>query len=143
MISEDTYVFLRVFSDGTAEYQLSKFSNAENNKVPPIRKAMTQSEFIKIESSVNDPKLTKVGPRYGVNFALDTSTEWIIKIRRPRAPQITHILEFAPSLAKTMKGPYPDALLRLGCNVLGLRAQLSGEPVSLDNQCKGVLDSSK
>jgi hypothetical protein len=90
---------------GRSQFEVSKFGNAENNKVPPIRKAMTQSEFTKIESSVNDSKLTKVGPRYGVNFALDTSTEWMIKIRRPRAPQIIHILEFAPSLAKTMKGP--------------------------------------
>jgi hypothetical protein len=57
------------------------------------------------------------------------------------APALT--LEFSPGLARTMKHPYPDALVKLGCNIEKLRAGLSGESNFPDSECKRVLRSDK
>jgi hypothetical protein len=62
--------------------------------------------------------------RYAI---VDTSTEWTIKIQRPGQAQTIQVLEFSPGLARTMKHPYPDALVKLACNIEKLRAGLSGE----------------
>ena len=57
MASEDRYVYLRVFSDSTAEYQPSKHSNSEKKELLVVKKALTQDEFIRIKSVVSEPKL--------------------------------------------------------------------------------------
>jgi hypothetical protein len=139
MASEDTYVYLRVFSDGTAECQSRNHSNSAA-KERPTMKTLTQNEFFQITSVVSNPKLTKVGPRYETRYAIvDTSTEWTIKIQRPGQPQVIQVLEFAPALARIRKHPYPNALVKLGCNIEKLRDQVSGESSSLDSECKRVL----
>ena len=140
MASEDTYVYLRVFSDGTAEYQSRNHSNSEAKEPLTIMKTLSQNEFFQITSVVRNPKLAKVGPRYERRYAIvDTSTEWTIKIQRPGQPQIIQVLEFAPGLARIMKHPYPDALVKLGCNIENLRDQVSGEPSFPDSECKRIL----
>ena len=140
MASEDTYVYLRVFSDRTAEFQPSRHGNSEEKELPAIKKTLTQDEFIRITSVVSEPKLATVGPKYETRYAIvDTSTEWTIKIQRPVQAQTIQVLEFSPGLAKTMKHPYPDALVKLGCNIEKLRAALSGESNFPDSECKRVL----
>jgi hypothetical protein len=139
MASEDTYVYLRVFSDRTAEFQ-PRHGNSEKQELPAIKKTLTRDEFIPIKSAVSDPKLATVGPKYETRYAIvDTWTEWTIKIQRQGQPQIIQVLEFSPSLARTMKHPYPDALVKLGCNIEKLRADVSGESNRLDSECKRVL----
>jgi hypothetical protein len=142
MASEDRYVYLylRVFSDSTAECQSLKHSNSEKKELLTVKKALTQDEFIRIKSVVSEPKLAAVGPKYETRYAIvDTSTEWTIKIQRPGQPQIIQVLEFSPGLARTMKHPYPDPLVKLGCNIEKLRADVSGESNTLDSECKRVL----
>lgn len=137
----DRYVYLRVFSDGTAECQSSTRSAAEPKESPTIKKkTLTQDEFIQIKRAVNAPKLAKVGPKYETWYAIvDASLRWTIKIPRPGQSQIIEVLEFSPALTKTMKHPYPDALVKLGCNIEKLRDDVSGEPHSLDSECQRVL----
>jgi hypothetical protein len=138
--SNDTYIYLRVWSDRTAEFQALKDRNSEKKDFPIIKKSLAQDEFMQVKSLLSDPKLARVGPRYETRYAIvDTSTEWVIKIPRPGRPQIIQILEFSPGLARTMKHPYPDALVKLGCGVQNLRAELSGERDSLDHECKRVI----
>jgi hypothetical protein len=66
-------------------------------------------------------------------------TEWTIKIQRPGLAQTIQVLEFSPALAKRMKHPYPDALVKLGCNIEKLRADVYGESSPLDSECQKVL----
>ncbi len=140
MASENTYVYLRVFSDRTAEFQPSRHGNSEKKELPAIKKTLTQDEFIRITSVLSEPKLATVGPKYETRYAIvDTSTEWTIKIQRPGQAQTIQVLEFSPGLARTMKHPYPDALVKLGCNIGKLRAALSGESNFPDSECKRVL----
>jgi hypothetical protein len=144
MKSEDTYVYLRVFSDRVAECQFSKQSNTENKELPAVKKTLTQNEFIRIESVISDPKLANLEPKYETQYAVvDFSTDWTIKIQHTAGePQIIRVLEFSPGLAKTMKHPYPDALVKLGCTIKKLRADVSGESISLDDECQRVLGTS-
>jgi len=138
--SADKYVYLRVFSDVTAEIQPSNYSDAETKERPTIKKTLTQDEFVQIKSVVDTPKLANVGPKFETRYAIvDTWTEWRIKIQRPGQPQVIEVLEFSPGLAGTMKHPYPDALVKLGCSIKKLRADVSGESALLDGECQRVL----
>ena len=142
MASQGTYVYLRLFSDRTAESQPLNHSDSEAKESPTIKMTLTQNDFAQIRSVVGNPKLAKVGHRYETRYAIvDTSTEWTIKIQRPEQSQIIQVLEFAPDLAKVMRHPYPEALLRLGCNIENLRNQVTGESYSPDDECKRVLAS--
>jgi hypothetical protein len=144
MGSEDRYVYLRVFSDRTAECQSSKHSDAENKELTVFKKTLTQNEFIWIKSVVSDPKLSNLGPKYETRYAIvDSSTEWTIEIRRTTGePQVIRVQEFSPGLAKTMKHPSPDVLVKLGCSIKKSRAAVSGESISLDDECQRVLGTS-
>jgi hypothetical protein len=135
--SRNPYVYLRVFSDGAAECQSSHGDN------PTIKKTLTQDEFVQIKSVLRNPKLARVGPRYESRYAvLDSATEWTIKIQRPGEPQVIQVVEFFPWLGKQMKHPYPDALVKLGCSIEKLRADVSGESIPLDRECQRVLGAS-
>jgi len=144
MKSEDTYVYLRVFSDRTAECEFSRLSNTENKEHPAVTKTLTQNEFNRIESVMSDPKLANLEPKYETQYAVVySSTEWTIKIQQTAGePQIIRVLEFSPGLARMMKHPYPDALVKLGCSIKKLRADVSGESISLDDECQKVLGTS-
>jgi hypothetical protein len=140
MASEDTYVYLRVFSDGTAECQSTTHGNSEKGGFLTVKKTLTRDEFTRIKSVMAEPKLAALGPKYETRYAIiDTSTEWTIKIQRSGQPQIIQVLEFSPGLARTMKHPYPDALVKLGCNIQKVRADVSSESNTVDSECKRVL----
>ncbi|HKW62841.1 MAG TPA: hypothetical protein VJN89_09875 [Candidatus Acidoferrum sp.] len=131
------YLLLRVFTDGLAECESSKPSDPEH---VASKKLLTKDEYARIKSIVVDPELAKVGRRYETWYAVvDTSTEWEIEIQRAGQTQVIQVLNFSPDLTKLMKHPYPDALVKLGCNVEKLRSDVLGDSPSLDNECKKVL----
>src|SRR6266481_8003105 len=102
MASEERYVYLRVFSDGTAEYQSSKHSDGVQNDLPVIRKTLRQDEFKRIRSILSEPRLAAVGPEYATRYAIvDSWTEWTVKIQRSGQTQSIQVLEFSPGLART------------------------------------------
>jgi len=93
---------------------------------------------------VSEPQLAAVKRKYETRYAIvDTWTEWTIEIQPPGQPQIIQVLEFSPGLARTMKHPYPDALVKLGCNIEKLRADVSGESNRLDSEFTRVLETPK
>jgi hypothetical protein len=140
MASEDRYVYLRAFSDGTAEYQSAKRSDAVQSDLPVMKKTLTQDEFNRIRSILSEPRLAALRPKYATRYAIvDSWTEWTVKIKRSGQTQSIQVLEFSPGLARIMKHPYPDALVRLGCNIEKLRADVSGESDSLHSDCKKAL----
>jgi hypothetical protein len=135
-------VYLRVCSDGTAEFQSSTPSNSDKAEAVSVRKTLNQDDFLRIKSAASDPKLTAVGPEYGTRYVImDNSTQWTITVQRPRKPKIINVWEFSPDFAKTLKRPYPDALVNLGCNIQKIRADVSGESIPVDPECKRFLGS--
>lgn len=136
--SEHRYVYLRVFSNGTAEWQSR---SSENKDQCSTRTALTKEQFQRIKSVVGDPKLAHLGPRYETRYAIvDSWTEWKIQVHQARQSLVIQVLEFSPGLAKAMKHPYPDALVKLGCTVESTRAEVSGETLS-HGECKKVLQA--
>jgi hypothetical protein len=142
MASETKYVYLNVFSDGTAEYQSSRINPSGKEEFLTFKKTLTQDEFIRITLALSEPKVGALRPRYETRYAIvDTWTEWALNIHHEGKLQVIHVLEFSPGLAKEMKHPYPTALVTLGCNIQKLRADVSGEPSFLDSECVTVLAS--
>ena len=136
---EHRYLYLRVFSNGTAEWQSR---NPKNKEQAATRAGLTKEQFKRIKSVVDDPKLANVEPSYETKYAVvDSWTEWKIKVQRPGQSQVIQVLEFSPGLAKVMKHPYPGALVKLGCALMSTRAEVSGEALSLHGECKKVLQA--
>jgi hypothetical protein len=132
---EHSYLYLRVFSDGSAECQASTPS-ARVKDQPTTTKPLAKDEFSRIKSIVDDQKLAGLAPKYETKYAaVDSWTEWKIEIHGSGRMQIIQVLEFSPSLAKTMKHPYPEALVELGCSVEKARAELTGETTLFDSKC--------
>lgn len=142
--TEHRYMYLRVFSDGTAECQLSAPTDAKNKEPAILRKTLTKDEFTRIKSAAYEPALANVGSKYETKYAIvDSWTEWKIELHRSGQTQTIQVLEFSPGLAETMKHPYPDALVKLGCTLKKTRAAVSGEPPSHDYECEKVLGAEK
>ena len=142
LASEDAYLYLRVFSDGTAECH--SVVNGEKKEIRSFKKTLTQDEFTQVKSVVGNPKLARVKPKYETRYAIvDTYTEWKITIQRRGQSQVIHILEFSPGLAKIMKHPYPEALVKLGCSARKLRDDVLGQPSYFDSECRRVLGISQ
>jgi hypothetical protein len=136
--AERTYLYLRVLSNGMAEWQTSK---AAEKELATRSKALTKDDFLRIKSILDDPRLKKLGPKYETRFAVvDSWTTWKVQIARKGHSRNIEILEFSPDLAKTLKSPYPDVLVKLGCTFKRLRADVSEEPPSLDKTCEEVFD---
>jgi hypothetical protein len=134
--AERTYLYLRVFSDGMAEWQSSKTAVADK-ELPTRSKALAKDDFLRIKSILADPRLKKLGPKYETRFAIvDSWTTWKVQIGRKEHSRGIQILEFSPDLAKTLKSPYPDDLVKLGCTFKKLRADISEEPPSSDKTCE-------
>jgi hypothetical protein len=142
--TEHNYVYLRVFTDGTAKGQPSAPSNAKNAGPTILRKNLSQDEFTRIKSVAHEPALAKVGSKYETKYGVvDSWTEWKIELRRSGQTQTIRVMQFSPGLAKTMKHPYPEALVKLGCAVKKTRADVFGELPSLDYECAKVLGAKK
>lgn len=126
--TENSYLYLRVFSNGLAEWQSSRF--IAGKKGPSTNsQIMKTDDFLRIKSVLDDPRLQKLKQGYDTRFAaIDSWTTWKVAIPRKNVPQTIQITEFSPDLANAMKSPYPDALVNLGCALKTLRSQVSGAP---------------
>lgn len=127
-----------MFSNAAAEWQSG---SPEDKEKGATRTALTKEQFLRIKSVADDPKLAHLGPRYETKYAIvDSWTEWKIEVHQARQSQVIQVLEFSPGVAKAMKHPYPDALVKLGCTLESTRAEVSGETLP-DSECKKVLQA--
>jgi hypothetical protein len=140
MESDYGYLYLRVFSDSTAEYQPRHAVAGGSGGLVTLTKKLAQDDFENLESVLHDRSLAKLSGPYESQFAiLDSWTEWEIKMQNRGQPRAITVLEFSPGLAKAVKHPYPGALVKLGCTLGKLRSDVSGEPLFLDDGCTKVL----
>ena len=106
-------VYLRVFSDGTAECHALRDGH-EPHVVK--RKTLTPDELSKLKAVLENPELLNVQKRYELlNLVIDSWTEWNIAIPRDVDTQRIQVLNFSPGSQGEKKKPYPDALVKLGC----------------------------
>jgi|HubBroStandDraft_6_1064221.scaffolds.fasta_scaffold319127_1 hypothetical protein len=118
-------IYLRLFSDGTAECQTRKFTAREdlstkNATLPP-------KEFAEIRAVLNKPGLRGVKGRYEhPRVVFDSWMEW--ELRAPDS-QLTQDVTISFGPATQQLRTYPEALATLGCQIIKIRAELCGDKI--------------
>jgi len=124
----ETLVYLRVFSDGSAEAHPMRDVDfrklaLKTASIPPNELA-TLREFL---GSSNVQHLDAKYERYWGN--VDFGYTWQITIAQGGSQKSMVLENFQPFLARAKKKPYPAELERLGCFVWKLRTNVTGEPL--------------
>jgi hypothetical protein len=139
-------VYLRVFSDGTAECHTVRYTGDEVGTVK--KEKLSQEELGKLEALINGPELMNVKKRYELMYTvLDSWMEWNIKVPHKGGAQKIQVLDFSPGAAREKNQPYPDALVKLGCSIWKFRYEVYGDehaylkPDYLLDDCKKALET--
>ncbi len=130
-------VYLRVYADGTAECHTEKYWDE-----PDVVKSKTLAaqDFEKLKRLLEEPALSTVQHRYERPYqVVDSWMEWNIKVQHDGHTQTIQVAGFSPSAARERNQPYPDILLKLGCSVQGLRADVYGDAPPETEDCKAAL----
>jgi hypothetical protein len=123
-------LYLRVFSDGTAECHTEKFSGEEKDVTK--RKVLGTKEFEKLKAVINEPNFRDIKKRYELNHpVVDSWMEWTITVQHPNGVQRIQVLNFSPVSEVYKNQAYPDALVKLGCSILKIREEVLRRPVRL------------
>lgn len=136
------YLYLRVFSDRSAEAQtLTRRTVIDKAVVADLKTRLTQNAFTEILHLTEDPEILKLDALYRqrIGIVLDVFTSWKIKIRRTDSEQKVEVIAFAPEEARLRHRPYPEPLVKLGCTIEKIRSETIGESAELDNECRRVL----
>jgi len=119
-------IYLRVFSDGTAECHTQKYSRSDKDVTKT--KVLSAETLEKLQAVLNDPDLLQVKKRYELmRGVVDSWMEWDITVQHPGTEESIQIANFSPSSAREKKQPYPDALVKLGCSILKIRGDVYGD----------------
>jgi hypothetical protein len=143
---EQDYLYLRVFSDHSAEAQTLKRKTMLDKAVLVDSKTkLTQDEFTKIQHLIDEPEILKLDALYRqrIGDVLDVFTSWRIKIQHPEHLQELVVIAFAPQGARRRHRPYPQPLVKLGCTIEKVRSETIGEKADLDDECKKILGMSR
>jgi hypothetical protein len=139
-------LYLRVFSDGTAECHTGRYTGNEPETIK--KKKLTDEELGKLEALINGPELMNVNKRYELMYTVvDSWMEWNIRVPRKDGAQKIQVLNFSPGAAREKNQPYPDALVKLGCSIWKFRYEVYGEehsylkPGYLLDDCKKALET--
>jgi len=115
-------IYLRIFSDGTAECHNVKFTGDEKEVVKKER--LKPENFSQLKAALEQPGLRDVKGSYGLpRLVLDSWMEWNLRIRTSQFKRVATI-SFGPAAHKTT---YPEALGKLGCQILRTREDVCGD----------------
>lgn len=124
----ETLVYVRVFSDGSAEAHPMREVDfrtlaLKTASIPPNELA-TLTEFL------NSSKVQRLDTKYERYWGnIDFGQTWQITIAQGGSQKSIVLENFQPFLARTKGKPYPAELERLGCLVWKLRTTVTGEPL--------------
>jgi hypothetical protein len=116
-------LYVKVFSDGTAECHAIKFTGRENNDVK--REHLPAKEFAEIKSLLDQPEMQGVKGRYEHPRAVaDSWMEW--ELRAPDSQLRQEVtISFGPPTQELRA--FPEALGSLGCQILKIREYVYGD----------------
>lgn len=121
-------VYLRVFSDGTAECHTEKYWDEPDNVK---RKVLAPEDFERLTALLEQPELLGVKPRYELMApVIDSWMEWTIKVTHGQNVQTIKVANFNPTAAKGRKDPYPEVLVKLGCSIWKIRSDVHADEVA-------------
>jgi hypothetical protein len=143
-------VYLRVYSDGTAECHTVKYTGDATDDGPDIvkQKTLAPGDLQNLEAVLQNPELLHVKRKYGLmDWVVDSWMEWDIKVPHGWHVERVKVLNFSPASAREKKQPYPSALLKLGCLIWKVRNDVygdeapGGEPSYRINDCRQALEN--
>jgi len=116
-------IYLRLFSDGTAECHTLKFSGQEQDAVK--KEHLEPEEFAAVRAILNQPELRGVKSRYDhPRTVVDSWMEW--QLRAPDSQLRRDVtISFGPSTQHV--GASVEALGNLGCQILKIREYVFGD----------------
>jgi len=115
-------LYLRVFSDGSAECHAVRFDGVEDS----VKKgSLPPKEVLDVRTALNQPGLGDVKGRYErPRVVMDSWMEWELRASDSRLMQDVTI-SFGPPNQEPR--PYPEALARLACQILKVREYVCGD----------------
>ncbi len=127
----ETLVYVRVFSDGSAEahpsYEVDfRTLSLKHAQIP----SADMAELREILSPRNTQGLESKYDRFWGNK--DFGNEWDVTIGEGESKKTIIITNFQPFLAHSRKQPYPAEIEKIGCIVWEIRRNVFNEPLGRD-----------
>jgi hypothetical protein len=130
-------VYLKVLGDRTVECHTLRITGKELDIVK--KRQLSQDEFRELLALVNESELLSARERYGpMRVVVDSWMEWDILIPRTAGAKEIAIADFSPTRLG-VGGPYPDAVVKLGCSISRLRDEVYGDDAPRRRECEKIL----
>ena len=127
----ETLVYLRVFSDGSAEAHPTH--DVDFRSLNFKKAQISAIELSILNDFLGSSKVQHLDPKYERYWGnKDFGEEWQIKIAGNDQTKSIVLDNFQPFLARARKKPYPVELEKLGCLIWELRTEVTGEPLEKD-----------
>jgi len=127
----ETLVYLRVFSDGSAEAHPTRKVDFRNLVLKQAQ--IPSSEMAELQKLLTPSRMQNWDSRYERNWGnIDFGDEWEITVGQGSDKKAITLVNFRPFLARDKKKPYPRDIEKLGCTVWELRAEVLNEPLEKD-----------
>jgi hypothetical protein len=124
----ETLVYLRVFSNGSAEAHPMR--EVDFRTLTLKTTSIAPSEVATLREFLDSPKVQHLDAKYERYWGnIDFGQTWQVTILQAGSQKSIVLENFQPFLARAKKKPYPNELERLGCLVWRLRTKVTGEPL--------------
>jgi len=124
----ETLVYLRVFSNGSAEAHPMR--EVDFRTLALKKASIPPSELATLSQFLGSSNVQHLDAKYERSWGnIDFGQTWQITIAQDGSQKSMVLENFQPFLARTKKKPYPAELERLGCLVWKLRTKVTGEPL--------------
>ena len=124
----ETLVYLRVFSDGSAEAHPMR--EVDFRKLALKTASIPPNELATLGQFLGSSKVQHLDGKYERYWGnKDFGQTWQITISQGDSQKSMVLENFQPFLARVKKKPYPADLEKLGCLVWTLRTKVTGEPL--------------
>jgi hypothetical protein len=127
----ETLIYLRVFSDGSAEGHPTRRVDFRNLVLKQAQ--ILSLEMAKLREFLSPLRTQTWGRKYERFWGnKDFGDEWAITVGQGTEKKEIILVNFRPFLARAKKKPYPRDIEKLGCTIWELRAEVIGEPLEKD-----------
>jgi hypothetical protein len=124
----ETLIYLRVFSDGSAEAHPTRKVDFRNLALKQAH--IPSSEMAKLREFLSPSRTQKWDSKYERYWGnIDFGDEWEITVGQGKDKKEITLSNFRPFLARKKKKPYPADIEKLGCTIWELRMKVLEEPL--------------
>jgi hypothetical protein len=128
---DETLLYLRVYSDGSAE--ANPMWKVDFRNIELKKKQLPSDEVAALRSMLIDPATGQLQAEYSRYWGnKDFGYKYDIAISASAKEQRIALVNFQPFAARNEGKPYPQQVEKLGCSIWRLRAEVSGEPLEKD-----------